>query len=369
MERDTNVINSEEGMVISLPAQETHRVVENQNNQEADDDRNENTENSIQENSLVFTEEEIIQKIVEKRKDIYTYDRTKSLYENESIAKVKIEQLFRESAPYASAYPRIVEYLKTIKLSNVKPPLDKVATFNTTFKVQSKRSLTDGKHYMSIYKTKDYLLNKTISSVDIKNFFHVINNNRPEVLLNEFKDNMSALENIVLGIIGESLSFKKVNLNYNSSYNIKFKNFSIENVLWHYDYYIEYNKTVFVKNPGQENEILFEAVKDDYKFMQIDVASTDARDDSELDVDEVINPLDIYVNGDTSYINQEIIFNKEQLTAISKDITFSEKMFEFINGALLLYPKIIEILPTNIKFDETEFKVFEYLKGIEDASN
>jgi len=322
-----------------------------------------------------ISEEEIINKIRDFERDIYTYDESISLFQNRERGKAKIQEMGQYLRPFGELTPRILEAVKRINISRIKPPRNSVMVNNLlTSKVQPAK--ISGNSYMSIFKAQKYLLNIQQDITEIKNFFYVIDKNNASILLKSFKDNKQALINIIVGLVKIAFAYKSITIKYERSYDLIYKNQTFDNVVFDFDSYIAFGEYVFLKKITTEvqnedgemeqstNVVKIRLLSEDFKRVDLKVRNESARSTENMVIDEVPEEFELEVFESKDYETAENLeFSKEILEAFIKNDEFKNKIFDFINGAFLIYPEILDHLPENITLKKEDFKIFDYLEN------
>jgi len=329
---------------------------------------------------LNISEEDIINKIKDFERDIYTYDDTKSLFQNRERGKAKILEMGQYLRPFGELTPRILEMVKCININHIKPPRDSIMVNNLlTAKVQPAK--ISGDSYMSIFKAQKYLLNIQQDITEIKNFFYVIDKNNASILLKSFKDNKQALINIIVGLVKIAFAYKSITIKYERSYDLIYKNQTFADVVFDFDSYQAFGDYVFLKKITIEvqnedgetvqntNIVKIRLFPEDFKRVDLKVKNENARNTENMVVDEVPEAFELEVFESKDYESAENLeFSKEILEAFIKNDEFKNKIFDFINGAFLIYPEILDHLPENITLKKEDFKIFDYLEN-QDGQN
>ncbi len=248
------------------------------------------------------------------------------------------------------------------------PRLSLGTLFNNSFNPETEMN---GSKYMHSFLTKDYLLNEFSNIEEVKNFINVIAMNKSGVLLKEFKENRDALRNIILGLIRVSYSIDVLNIEYEYEYNIVFKEQLLDHVVFDFDQY-QMNKIVAViKTHGegdQAQDVLIQLTEKELKRSNI-VRLEKVRSTDEMGIDEVPAPIRIEFGAGLNYQEEGLKFGKAYLSVIVADEELADKLIKFINGALLLYPDLMEEIPNNITLVEEDFSVFKYREMIAKAND
>lgn len=243
------------------------------------------------------------------------------------------------------------------------PTLTLGSIFRNSFNPEQEMS---GSKYMHSFLTKDYLLNEFANIEEVKNFINVIAMNKSGVLLKEFKENRDALRNIILGLIRVAYSIDVLNIEYEYEYNIVYKDQVLDHVVFDFDQW-EMNKIIAViKTQGEgagARDIIIQLTEQELKRSNI-VKLGAVRSTDEMGVDEVPAPIRLEFGAGLNYQEDGLKFGKDYLKVIVSDEELADKLIKFINGALLLYPEMIEDIPENITLVEDDFSVFEYRKRI-----
>jgi len=322
-----------------------------------------------------ISEEDIIAKIKDFERDIYTYDESVSLFQNQERGKAKIQEMGQYLRPFGELTPRILEAVKRININRIKPPRNSIMVNNLlTSKVQSAK--ISGDSYMSIFKAQKYLLNIQQDITEIKNFFYVIDKNNASILLKNFKDNKQALINIIVGLVKIAFAYKSITIKYERSYDLIYKNQTFDNVVFDFDSYKAFGDYVFLKKivtdiQSEDGEIeqninivKIRLLSEDFKRVDLKVKNENARSTENMVVAEVPEEFELEVFESKDYESAENLeFSKEILEAFIKNDEFKNKIFDFINGAFLIYPEILEHLPENIILKREDFKIFDYLES------
>lgn len=235
--------------------------------------------------------------------------------------------------------------------------------FRNTFSPEAKMS---GSKYMHSFLTKDYLLNEFANIEEVKNFIHVIAMNNSGILLKTFKKNKQALKNIILGLIRIAYSIDALNIEYEYEYNIIYKDQILDRVVFDFDQYYMNNIIAVIKKHGEGDnarDIVIQLTEEELKRSNI-VKLGVARNIDELGIDEVPAPIRIEFGAGLNYKEKDLKFGKDYLKAVVSKEELADKLINFINGALLLYPELIREIPENITLVESDFSVFEYRKMI-----
>jgi len=352
-------------------------------------------EDSVQEEDIAYrdrdysapqqvsiSEEDIINKVKDFERDIYTYDESISLFQNRERGKAKIQEMGQYLRPFGELTPRILEVVKRINVNHIRPPRNSIQVKNLlTSKVQPAK--ISGDEYMSIFKAQKYLLNIQQDITEIKNFFYVIDKNNASILLKSFKDNKQALINIIVGLVKIAFAYKSVTIKFERSYDLIYKNQTFDNVVFDFDSYQAFGDYVFLKKITIEvqnedgetvqntNVVKIRLFPEDFKRVDLKVKNENARSTENMVVDEVPEEFELEVFESKDYESAENLeFSKEILEAFIKNDEFKNKIFDFINGAFLIYPEILDHLPENIALKKEDFKIFDYLEvkdGFEDS--
>jgi len=321
---------------------------------------------------ITISEEEILNKVAEFRKDIYTYDESISLYANKEKGKQLLNQMGNYLRPFGDLTPAILNLIKTIKIDKIKPPRNSKLIRSLLVSKISPEKIS-GKNYMSIYKAQKYLLNLHPDIGEITNFFHVVDKNNSSILLKSFRDNKQALINIVVGLIKIAFAYKKVLIKYDYTYDLIYKDQVFEDVVFDFDSFEAYGDYNFLKKliiNDEEKILKIRLAMNDFKRANLIIKNETGRNSDDLSVDEIPKEFEIEVFEAKEYENAENLqFSKEVLQKYIKNEEFQNKMFDFINGAILIYPEILEHLPENITLKEEDFKIFEYLSKKEEIQN
>jgi len=313
---------------------------------------------------ITISENDILTRLREFKKDIYTYDETISLYDNKEKAKNIIAEMGNYLRPFGELTPDILAMVKTININNIKPPRNSIL-IDSLLAAKISPEKISGKKYMSIFKAQKYLLNIHPDIGEITNFFHVVDKNDASTLLKSFKDNKQALINIVIGLIKITFAYKEVLIKYDYTYDLIYKDQLFENVVFDFDSYTTYGDYNFLKkiqNGENETVIKIRLTVEDFKKSNLIVKNEHGRNTENLTVDEIPKEFTIEVFESKEYENTENSqFSRELLENFIKNEEFKNKIFNFINGAILIYPEILDHLPENITLKEEDFKIFEYL--------
>ncbi len=243
------------------------------------------------------------------------------------------------------------------------PSLTLGSIFRNSFNPDTEMS---GSKYMHSFLTKDYLLNDFANIEEVKNFINVIAMNKSGVLLKEFKENKQSLKNIILGLIRIAYSIDVLNIEYEYEYNIVYKDQVLNNVVFDFDQWTMNKIIAVIKTQGEgagARDILIQLTEQELKRSNI-VKLGAVRSTDEMGVDEVPAPIRLEFGAGLNYQEDGLNFGKDYLKVIVADDELADKLIKFINGALLLYPEMIEDIPENITLVEGDFSVFEYRKMI-----
>ena len=315
-------------------------------------------------NRITISEEDVIAKVKEFKKDIYTYNDAISLYANKERAKTIVAEMGNYLRPFGELTPAVLTLVKTININTIKPPRNSILIGSLLAAKISPEKIS-GKKYMSIFKAQKYLLNIHPDIGEITNFFHVVDKNDASTLLKSFKDNKQALINIVIGLIKITFAYKEVLIKYDYTYNLIYKDQLFENVVFDFDSYTTYGDYNFLKkiqNGENETIIKIRLTIEDFKKSNLIITNEHGRNSENLVVDEIPKEFTIEVFESKEYEDTENSqFSRELLENFIKNEEFKNKIFNFINGAILIYPEILDHLPENITLKEEDFKIFEYL--------
>jgi len=311
-------------------------------------------------------QQQALNSLVVLRKRFLKYDETISLYKNREKSKLILEEVKTLLAPFAgNLHESMIKEIKMMNTNNIIPPNNSI-NINEFLKVKHTKSRISGGKYMSIYKAGTYLLSQHADISAIKNFFNVIDKNKPADILNNFKEKKDSLTNIIIGLIKIAFSYKKIILKYENTYTLVYKNQIFSNVIFDFDEHQIRNNFVFLKKvPVADGyKILkFEISKDEFTNVNLTVERENARSIDNMLAEEVPAPIEIEVFESKDFEKEENLeFSMERLEKIIPNDDFKEKVYSFINGAFLIYPEIMDSLPSNITLKKEEFKIFEYLE-------
>ena len=311
-----------------------------------------------------ISEDEILEKVKDFERDIYTYDDTLSLFNNIERAKIKKAELDQYLRSFGELTPSIIHAVNHIDINKVRPPR-KYININNLLTSKVVEAKISGDNYMSIFKAQKYLLNTQQDITEIKNFFYVIDKNNSSVLLKSFKDNKQALINIIVGLIKITFAYKVVEIKYENSYDLIYKNQLFDNVVFDFDMYTTYKEFVFLKKIN-DNIVKIKLSLDDFKRSDLKIKNENARSTENMVAEEIPKSFELEIFESKEYEDVEHLeFSKELLEKFIKNNDFKNKVIDFIDGAFLIYPEILQQLPENISLKKDDFKLFEYLSDDE----
>jgi len=232
--------------------------------------------------------------------------------------------------------------------------------FNSIICSKRSKLYTTGVEYMSIFNTRKYLLPIQQDIEEIRNFFDVINTNDASVLLKEFRQNKEALINIIIGIIKITFRSKKVNITFRGVYDVVLKGQRMTNVVFDMDQY-KYNNDIVILKKVNDEIISLKINKSELDKMDIICLHENGRQTENLTDSEVSPDFELTIRASDRYLETDNVFTKNLLEEFMGESELKEKIISFIEGSLLLYPEILEHLPSNITLSD-EFAIFKYLE-------
>jgi len=301
---------------------------------------------------------------------VNSYNRDMNREQNSDRIRAELANLANELR--TSGYPQ--DQCELVANTAYVVPLNPPAhSLGTIFKNNFTPSKTlSGSKYMHSFLTKDYLLNDFANNEEVKNFINVIEMNSSGVLLKEFKENKPALKNIILGLIRIAYSIDQLTVKYDSSYDIFYKDQKLDDVIFDFEQYLLNNIIAVIKTTGtghNQSKVVIRLLPEELKRCNIVENNPSARNSDNMAVDEVPEDLVILFGAGENYKEENLIFGKSYLNVIIKDEDLTTKLINFVNGAMLLYPELMDDLPENVSLDRNDFSLFDYLERIEAAEN